>query len=82
VADAAANAVQATYNSVWRRGNACETIYPTSGTTDAYAKGVAGIKYTFTLELRGNDFIINSSEIIPSFNEVWNGVVAAVDAIQ
>jgi carboxypeptidase A2 len=82
VADVAANAVQATYNTVWRRGNACETIYPTSGTTDAYAKGVAGIKYTFTLELRGNDFVVNASEIIPCANEVWNGLVAAVEAIQ
>jgi len=81
VADAAANAIQATYNTRWARGNSCEVIYATSGSTQDYAKGVAGIKYVFTPELRGNSFVIPASNIPLSFDEVWNGVVAMTSSI-
>jgi carboxypeptidase A2 len=81
VADATANAIQATYNTRWSRGNSCEVIYATSGGTDDFAKGVAGVKYAFCPELRGNSFVIAASNIPLSFNEVWNGVVAMTNAI-
>jgi carboxypeptidase A2 len=81
VADATANAIQATYNTRWSRGNSCVVIYATSGGTDDFAKGVAGVKYAFCPELRGNNFIINANQITPSFNEVWNGVVAMCNSI-
>jgi len=81
IANAAANAVQATYNTRWDRGNSCVVIYATSGGTDDYAKGVAGIKYAFCPELRGNNFAIAASNITPSFREFWNGVVAMADSI-
>jgi carboxypeptidase A2 len=82
VANAAANAVQATYGSTWARGNSCATIYPASGITMDYSKGVAGVKYTYTPELRGNNFVIAASNITPSFNEVWNGFHATVETIE
>jgi len=82
VANAAANAVQSTYNTQWARGNSCATIYPASGITMDYAKGVTGVKYTFTPELRGNNFVIAATQIQPSFLEVWNGVRATVDAVE
>lgn len=83
VANAAADAVQSTYNQgVWERGNSCETIYPASGITMDYSKGVAGVKYTFTPELRGNSFIVDKNQIHPSFVEVWNGVLATVRTIE
>jgi len=83
VANAAANAVQSTYNqATWQRGNSCATIYPASGITMDYSKGVAGVKYTFTPELRGTNFVIAASNIQPSFVEVWNGVVAGIRAIE
>ena len=47
---------------------------PASGLTMEYAKGVAGIKYSVTPELRGNGFDPPNSEIEPSFQETWNGV--------
>jgi hypothetical protein len=52
-----------------------------SGGTDDFAKGVAGVKYAFCPELRGNGFVINKSEIPLSFNEIWNGIVAMSDVI-
>jgi hypothetical protein len=76
-----ANAIQATYNTNWARGNSCVVIYTTTGGTDDYAKGVAGVKYAFCPELRGNSFIIPASNITPSFNEFWNGIVAMADSI-
>jgi carboxypeptidase A2 len=83
VANAAADAVQSTYNqATWERGNSCATIYPASGITMDYSKGVAGVKYTFTPELRGNSFIVDSSQIQPSFVEVWNGVLATIRTIE
>jgi len=81
VSDLTANAIQNTYNTQWARGNSCEVIYTTTGGTDDYAKGVAGIKYAFCPELRGNSFIINANQILPSFNEVYNGIVAMCNAI-
>ena len=46
-----------------------------------YMKGVAGIKYTFTLELRGGSHTPPDTEIQPSYEEVWNGIVAMVDKL-
>ena len=54
---------------------------PAAGTTCDYGKGGAGIKYSFSPELRGMG-IPNNASIQPSFEEVWNGVVAMVDAIE
>ena len=53
----------------------------TSGGTNDYAKGGAGIKYAFVAELRGEDFVIAPSQIALSYTEVLNGIVAMVDSI-
>jgi carboxypeptidase A2 len=82
VANAGADAVERTHITRWERGNSCATIYPASGITMDYSKARAGIKYTTTPELRGNNFIIAASEIQPSFEEVWNGVTATITAIE
>ena len=55
---------------------------PTTGSTDDFAKGVAGVKYAFCQELRGPYYVVNKSKIPLSFNEVWNGIVAMSDAIK
>jgi len=81
VSDRTANAIQATYGTNWARGNSCVVIYETSGGTDDYAKGVAGVKYAFCPELRGNSFIIPAAQIQNSYLEFFNGIVAMVDAI-
>jgi hypothetical protein len=56
-------------------------IDATSGGTDDFAKGAAGVKYAFCPELRGSSFVISAANIPLSFNEVWNGVVALTNAI-
>jgi len=81
VANAAANAVQATYNTNWQRGNSCEVIYATTGGTTDYAKAVCGVKYSYVPELRGNNFVIAPANIEPSFREIYAGVIATESAI-
>jgi len=44
-------------------------------------KRVTGVKYSFTVELRGSDFVIDESQIQSSFEEMWSGIVAMCDAI-
>jgi len=82
VAVAYANAVENTYGTSWRRGTSCEVIYPASGGTDDYVKVVGGIKYSFTPELRGGGFNPPKSQIEPSFQEMWNGIVAMIKEIK
>lgn len=47
-----------------------------------WAKGVAGIKYSYTYELRPdgnawNGFVVSESEIQPSGEEVWASLAQA-----
>ena len=53
---------------------------PAAGTTCDYGKGGAGVKYSFTPELRSMGDPPQPT-IQPSYEEVWNGVVAMVDTI-
>jgi carboxypeptidase A2 len=81
VANAVANAIQGTYNTNWLRGNSCATIYPASGITMDYFKGVAGVKYVATPELRGGSFVVSNTQIPLSYNEVWNGFLALFNTL-
>jgi len=80
-ANAGANAVQATYGTSWARGNSCATIYPASGITMDYSKGVAGVSYIVTPELRGGNFVVNINQIPLSYNEMWNGLAATIRSL-
>ncbi|ESO11499.1 hypothetical protein HELRODRAFT_185228 [Helobdella robusta] len=73
--EAMAVATEATHSTKWTRGNACEVIYPTSGSTDDFAKDIS-IKYSICPELRGRSFVVPSREIPLSFKEIFNGIVA------
>jgi hypothetical protein len=46
-----------------------------------YFKDVGGVKYTVLPELRGGSFVVSKALIEPSFNEVWNGLVAHCGAL-
>ena len=70
-----------------RIGRRSMFLDPVSGSTDDYVYA-HGVKYAFALELRRGfgwgpfaGFIIDKSEIQPSFEEVWSGIVAMCDAI-
>ena len=55
---------------------------PMSGTSIDYVKAVAGVKYTQLSESRGEDFVVPVEDIPLSFQEIWNGIVAMVYAIE
>ena len=49
-----------------------------------WAHGVAGIPYTYLLELRDqgrHGFLLPTRDILPTAEETWQGIVAAADAI-
>ena len=53
----------------------------TTGATDDWAKAVPGVKYPFNPELRGNDFVIDKSQIGIAFEETFAGLVGMTNAI-
>lgn len=60
---------------------------PDSATGGSYdwAKGVAGIKYSYTVELRdrGNyGFVLPTSQILPTGEEIWAAIRAAVQEME
>lgn len=82
VANAAANAIEATYNTNWLRGNSCQVLYETSGSIIDQMKAAYGVRYAHTPELRGNSFVVPPDQIQPSYTEVWNGIVAFIDEME
>jgi len=52
-----------------------------TGDTIDYAKAVSGIKYSYSAELRGTNFAVSPDQIILSYQELYNGIVAMVKAI-
>jgi hypothetical protein len=72
-------ALERTYGTQYRLGTAPDLLYPAAGGSDDWAKGSAGIKYAYCLELRdtGNyGFILPSNQIVPTGEETYNGVSA------
>jgi carboxypeptidase A2 len=53
----------------------------TTGGTNDWAKGVAGVKHAICPELRGSSFIVPTTDIELSFQEIWDGIVAQEAAI-
>lgn len=50
-----------------------------SGSSDDWAKGVAGIKYAYTVELRDRGtygFLLPATQIVPTAREIWAGIRA------
>ncbi|XP_041375953.1 carboxypeptidase B-like [Gigantopelta aegis] len=65
-------------------GRSAEVLYPAAGGSYDYAKGAAGIKYSYTMELPPRDTLTNSylgfslpfDEISPIARDTWNGIKA------
>jgi len=60
---------------------------PDSATGGSYdwAKGVAGIKYSYTVELRDQGdfgFLLPRSQIVPTGEEMWAAIQAAVEEME
>ncbi|KFD57845.1 hypothetical protein M514_01078 [Trichuris suis] len=64
----------------------CSLADPASGGSEDWAKGVAGIKYSYLLELRPHKdspqgFLLDESEIMPTGKETWEGIRCVADAV-
>jgi len=82
VANAAAEAIEATFGTTWSRGSVCTTIYEASGGLLDHMKSAHGIRWPHTPEMRGNSFITSEDQILPSYQEVWNGCVAKIQEME
>ncbi|KJE90866.1 carboxypeptidase A1 [Capsaspora owczarzaki ATCC 30864] len=65
--------------AVFTHGTICSTIYPASGSSADWTYGVAGIVYSYGIELRDTGtygFVLPASYIVPSGNEMLAGFIA------
>ncbi|KAH3714705.1 carboxypeptidase B-like [Dreissena polymorpha] len=65
-------------------GSSTNVLYAAAGGSDDFAKGMAGVKYSYTLELRDNGrygFLLPESEIIPACEELRAGFLAFANAM-
>ncbi|XP_043283994.1 carboxypeptidase B-like [Venturia canescens] len=84
VAKKAAKAMGKVHGTSYKVGPSAELLYPTSGASDDWAKGVAGIKYSYTLELRDRGtygFLLPATQIIPTARETWAGIRTLARAV-
>ncbi|CAG0879345.1 unnamed protein product [Cyprideis torosa] len=81
VLKAAVSAVKNTHGMEYKHGQVTEFLRPASGCQDDWGKGVAKIKHSYTVELRDrgrNGFTLPRDQILPTAQETWEGVKAAV----
>ncbi|XP_074051231.1 carboxypeptidase A4-like [Macrotis lagotis] len=74
----AAKALFSLYNTEYRVGNICSTVYPASGSSIDWAYKNK-IKYSFTFELRDTGhygFLLPANQILPTAEETWLGLQA------
>ncbi|CAH1779637.1 unnamed protein product [Owenia fusiformis] len=65
-------------------GSSTRVLYAAAGASDDWAKAVAGIKYSYTLELRDTGywgFVLPVSQITPACEETYAGIVRMAQAI-
>uniref|UniRef100_A0A8D8VY90 Carboxypeptidase B n=2 Tax=Cacopsylla melanoneura TaxID=428564 RepID=A0A8D8VY90_9HEMI len=65
-------------------GSSTSLLYATAGSSDDWAKGRAGIKYSYTVELRdkgSHGFLLPASQILPTGREIFAAVKAIARAL-
>jgi len=80
-ATAGLNALQSKYGTQYEIGSSTNVLYAAAGGSDDFAKGVAGIKYAYTLELRDTGrygFLLPEHLILPTSQETFAGFVKFV----
>ncbi|GFY41751.1 carboxypeptidase A2 [Trichonephila inaurata madagascariensis] len=85
VAKEATQAISEVHGTKYRIGSSTNVLYVATGGADDWAYGVAGIKYSYTLELRDTGkygFMLPSEQILPTGEETWTGVKAMAKAIK
>uniref|UniRef100_A0A7E4V817 Peptidase_M14 domain-containing protein n=1 Tax=Panagrellus redivivus TaxID=6233 RepID=A0A7E4V817_PANRE len=79
VAGQATSAVNSAHGESFKYGSITDVIYPASGSSIDYAKGLLGIDYSYAMELRPDEnswdgFILPTSQILDGASECWAGV--------
>jgi len=75
--EAVGNTIRQVYGTVFTVGTSTNVLYAAAGGSDDWAKGVAGIELSYTIELRGggrNGFDPPTSDILPIVTETWAGM--------
>ncbi|XP_048760855.1 carboxypeptidase B-like [Ostrea edulis] len=76
-AKAGTSALAQLYGSNYIVGSSTNVLYSAAGGSDDWAKGSAGVKYSYTIELRDtgkHGFVLPVDEIEPNCRESWRGL--------
>lgn len=85
VGQAAVKAIERTHGTVYRVGPSASILYTASGTASDWAYEKAGIKYSYTIELRDTGtfgFLLPRNQIIPTGEETYNGLLAMISQME
>ncbi|XP_039281417.1 carboxypeptidase B isoform X3 [Nilaparvata lugens] len=79
-----ARAIQSAGGPSYTVGNSAATLYAASGGADDWAKGAAGIKYTYTIELRDNGaygFVLPAQFIEPTARDAMAAIKVIAEEV-
>lgn len=79
------NAIKAVAGTTYTIGSSTNVLYAAAGGSDDWAKGVANISLSYTIELPGGGsggFNPPASKIVPVVTETWEGIKAYHKYIQ
>jgi len=80
----AVNALTAVYGTKYTIGSSTNVLYIASGGSDDWAKGGAGIPFSYTVEMRDEGtfgFQLPARQILPNNLEVWEGVKVVAESL-
>jgi len=80
----AIKSLQSVHGTEYTIGNTAEILYAASGGSHDWAKGGAGIKFSYCYELRDTGdygFILPANQIIPSGEETFAGVMSMAEDV-
>lgn len=81
IAEAAADALSKKYDTIYKFGNAMNTLYVTSGSSRDHAYGHFKTPLVFTYEMREGPesiFILPEEEIKPNSEEIFDSLIAMI----
>lgn len=82
---AAVKAIEQTHGTVYKVGPSANILYTASGTASDWAYEKAGIKYSYTIELRDTGtygFLLPRQQIVPTGEETFNGLLAMIKQME
>jgi len=84
LAVSAVNKLTAVYGTQYTIGSSTNVLYVASGGSDDWAKGGAGIPFSYTVEMRDEGlfgFELPARQILPNNLEVWEGVKVMAESL-